>query len=573
MADRRLVTVELDPLHADYGKMYGLPAGNATGVALPAFQVVTARPVAGSEKGQAVYETNSRQAWVWDGNTWKAVAATPMLTFKDEATMRADTTSPVATYAITTDTGALFVKRTTGWALVGIKEYPTVANLLADAPVVGVLGYALDEASQWLMTPNGWEADDMRRFATTAGVLAWGGTAEVQTVTVTSPAAAAGTEKVGLTINGTAVEVTAAAAATPAQVAAALLAALQGTAALAALTFAQPAGTATVLVTGTQAGEAVVITVPQNVTAAQTTAPVAAKGVHTGDRALALDTGTTYVRLANGWRPTSIYEAPEATIRAATWALNGQEAIATDTGRTFTRIGGNWLEEPVQHYATEVLLLAATVPDGVLAWADDTNVVFTRAAGTWHRLQGPQITVGETAPTTPGTGDQWLQPSTSRLEVWGGAAWITPNSGAKLIARRNLDFHHFTGDVWEVAVDRWFKPASAGAKVGNLIMAVMTINVAKFHTGSIKLSSRVRLGTAANAFDGGWVDYNSAGTSHETSATVSSIFVGKIDDVDARLLYSASTFGAGGGNGDRQGWGYIAVWDMGPENMPGIDPM
>jgi len=39
------------------------------------------------------------------------------------------------------------------------------------------------------------------------------------------------------------------------------------------------------------------------------------------------------------------------------------------------------------------------------------------------------------------------------------------------------------------------------------------------------------------------------------------------------LFYSASTFGAGGGNGDRQGWGYIAVWDMGPENMPGIDPM
>jgi hypothetical protein len=200
-------------------------------------------------------------------------------------------------------------------------------------------------------------------------------------------------------------------------------------------------------------------------------------------------------------------------------------------------------------------------------------VVFTRAAGTWHRLQGPQITVGETAPTTPGTGDQWLQPSTSRLGVWGGAAWIAPHSGAKLIARRNLDFHHFTGDAWEVVVDRWFKPVSAGAKVGDLIMVVMVINVIKFHTGSIKLSSRVRLDPAAGMSDGGWNEYNSAGTSHETSATVSSIFVGKVDDADTRLLYSANTFGAGGGNGDRQGWGYIAVWGMGPENLPGIDPM
>jgi hypothetical protein len=133
-----------------------------------------------------------------------------------------------------------------------------------------------------------------------------------------------------------------------------------------------------------------------------------------------------YVRTASGWKPETIWEETEANIRAATWCLVGQEAIATDTGRTFVYATAGWIEEPIQHYATEALLLAATSQNGTLAWADDTNVVFTRAAGTWHRLQGPQISVGTTAPTTPGTGDLWYDNNVNRLtlNIWDGTKWI-----------------------------------------------------------------------------------------------------------------------------------------------------
>ena len=173
MADRRLVVTDTDPTSTDYGKLFAVDGSSAHGVAIPTFRLVNSRPLSGTEKGESIYDVTSRQGWVWDGTTWKAIAASPMLSFANETAMKADTTSPISTYAITRDTGSLFVRRTAGWVLVGIKEYGTVATLLADNLPVGVIGFALDESTQWLMTPTGWEVNGLRRFNTTADLLAW----------------------------------------------------------------------------------------------------------------------------------------------------------------------------------------------------------------------------------------------------------------------------------------------------------------------------------------------------------------------------------------------------------------
>ena len=225
----------------------------------------------------------------------------------------------------------MYIRQATGWAFIGLREYPTLAQLLADTMQPGSIGQALDELSLWAKTTNGWRCLTMREMANQAAILAW---------------------------------------------------------------------------TGTEAA-----------------------GANPGDRALALDTDLQYIRTSAGWRATSLWEETEANMRAASWALNGQEAISTDTGRIFVRVGGAWIEEPIQHYATEALLLAATPPNGTLSWADDTNVVFTRAGGAWHRLQGPQISVGATAPSTPGAGDQWFDTSANRgyLNIYTGSAWVGTN--------------------------------------------------------------------------------------------------------------------------------------------------
>ena len=374
MADRRLVVTDTDSASTDYGKLFALDASSAHGVAIPTFRVEQTLPPSGTEKGESVYELTSRRGWVWDGTSWKAIAPSPMLTFADETVMRADTTSPVSTYAITQDTGSLFVRRTAGWALVGIKEYGTVATLLADNPPVGVIGFALDESTQWLMTPTGWAVDGLRRFNTTADLLAW----------------------------------------------------------------VNPPGTV---------------------------APANPQGVHIGDRALDVAHGVLYVRLAAGWAPVSIWEATEANIRAASWAISGQTAISTDTGRTFTRQGSTWIEEPIQHYATEAGLLAATPPNGVLAWADDTNVAYLRAAGMWKRLQGPQITVGGTQPAAASAagGDQWFDGTATsgpQLYVHDATKWVPAVNPGDLwavgsIQQSMLTEAQFNTAMGATAAGRW----------------------------------------------------------------------------------------------------------------------
>ncbi len=370
MPDRRLVVAEFDTGDAHYGEMFALSPNRATGVNIPAFKTGAVLPTVGSTVGEAFYESNTSKGWVWDGARWKEIAASPIQSFRTEAELLADTTTAVGRMAIAADTGGLFIKQPAGWQYVGIKDYATAANLLADNPTSGSMGVALDENTLWQMSATGWRCLVPREFPDTASVQGW------------------------------------------------------------------------VIPLGTAAG--------QNPT-----------GVHVGDQAVAVDVGVLYVRLATGWLPTTLYEDTEANIRAATWALNGQEAISTDTGRTFTynsTVG--WIEEPIQHYATEALLLAATPPNGTFSWADDTQVAFTRAGGTWHRLAGPQITIGATAPTTPGAGDMYMNSTTNVLQISDGTAWHVPQSAGGVV-----------GDLRQSLLTEAQFATAAGADAANWVLA------------------------------------------------------------------------------------------------------
>jgi hypothetical protein len=442
MSDRRLVVTELDPADPHYGEVFALATNNATAVPVPAFRFGNAKPPVGSAVGEAFYETTTRQGYVWDGATWKDIAANPILQFATDTDLLRDTTSAVGSYAISASTGNLYVKRTAGWSRVGVALYPTVTDLLNDNPTVGTLGEALDEGSLWERATGGWRITGPRGLPNTAAVQAWAAKREVHTFTVTTPASAVGTEVVGATFDGGApITVTAAAGLPPAGVAASLVVALL-TSLPSTFKVDYTPGQTTIVVRGPATGAPVVVTALQNMTDAVTPGKTAyALGANVGDTALAIDVDVAYMRTPSGWRPVTIWEDTEANIRASTWALNGQEAIASDTGRTFVRIQGNWIEEPIQHYTTEAALLAATPPNGTLAWSDDTQVVFTRAGGTWHRMGSPTMTFGTTAPATPAAGDLWYDNNNNRrtLNIWNGTAWISTtgvtinSAGAKVI--------------------------------------------------------------------------------------------------------------------------------------------
>lgn len=640
MSDRRLIVGEFDPAEADNGKLFAIDPTDAKGIPLPAFDVGNARPTVGTLKGQAYFDTNQKQGFCWTGSAWQAFAPSPLLTYATESDLLKDTRVAVGGYATAGDSGALFVRGAHGWREVGIKSYNTATDLFGDNPAPGSLGEVLNEGSLWERKQGGWRLLIVREMPDTPTIVAW-----------------------------------------------------------------------------------------------DRTSPGASKG----DQAYDKQHDVLYVRTSKHWRPVSIWEADEATIRAATWCLNGQEAVAGDTGRTFTRIRDQWIEEPINHFATEALLLAATAVNGTLAWADDTNVVFTRAGNAWHRLQGPQVSVGDTQPTTPGAGDQWYKQTRGQLTIWDGTKWrtsapadnraweadvvmganatvgnqiilaknITPandgvyitivdsqvghNSGrsafaihcfatdsvgnasaapvhmevantrfsnlhwfwkdstdsyviaatiseacvgatfkvgmfsatadlsavkpdgfatstdgtagtvieakayplripagtandqvlkwdgdsweatslsttgaSKLIAKKDLAFHHFDKDTWQEVYSRWVKPSAMGVPVGHLVMVIMSIKVKKYHGGSIKLSSLLT-SDADSAADAGWTEYASAGTAHELAGSIDRTLVCKIDDAERKIYYAANSYGVGGNNGDRQGWGYIAMWDMGPE--------
>ena len=69
-SDRQLVVYENNPTNPDLGRLIAIDPQDAKGIPIPTFDVKNVRPVAGTLKGEAVYETSTRQGSVWDGSKW-----------------------------------------------------------------------------------------------------------------------------------------------------------------------------------------------------------------------------------------------------------------------------------------------------------------------------------------------------------------------------------------------------------------------------------------------------------------------------------------------------------------------
>ena len=191
-SDRRLVVMEAGVGDPDEGRLFALAPNQAAGIGLPAFDVGAALPATGSVQGAGYFSTALQQGFVWSGQRWLPIAPTPILRYDTEAALLADTAQRSGSWAIAADVGSLWVKKPTGWAVVGIATYRDVPTLLADNPAVGSLAEALDEGSLWEMVTGGWRCMSMRELADTAAVKAWTATAvrHGAQLTITTPAAA-----------------------------------------------------------------------------------------------------------------------------------------------------------------------------------------------------------------------------------------------------------------------------------------------------------------------------------------------------------------------------------------------
>ncbi len=285
MTDRRLVVAELDPNDPHNGELFGLAPGNATGIPIPTFRIGSTRPAVGQEVGESFYEETTKKGFVWNGSAWREIAASPVKRFADRTALLAATTEPVGTFAVTGDTGEVYIRQTSGWAFIGIREYATAALLLADAAQTGTVATALDEGSLWQKQTSGWRCLTIRELADLTAVQAWTGTA-AQGAHVGDTALALDNE----------------------------------------LTYARTS-------TGWRP-ESLWEDFEANIRAA--TWPL------DGQEAIASDTGRTFIRIGGAWIEEPIqHYADEATLLAAT-VPNGTLAWADDTNVVFTRAAGTW---------------------------------------------------------------------------------------------------------------------------------------------------------------------------------------------------------------------------------------
>lgn len=173
MSNRTLVVAELDPNDPDYGKAFALPPGQASGVAIPAFKTGPTLPTVGSTVGESFLNTASKSAFVWDGSNWQPIAPNVLVTYPDDATLLADGTQIPGTYAASELSGNLYIMSQVGWRQIGVRTYPTANALLADSPVEGTLGVALDESTFWLRSGNEWHCHTIRTLADLTAIQAW----------------------------------------------------------------------------------------------------------------------------------------------------------------------------------------------------------------------------------------------------------------------------------------------------------------------------------------------------------------------------------------------------------------
>jgi hypothetical protein len=344
----------------------------ASAIALPAFRSGPALPAAGTTPGEAFLNTTSNTAFVWTGNVWEPIVPSALLVYPDDSAVLADGGQPAGTYAASAATGNLFIMGSAGWRQIGVRSYPTAAGLLADTPMEGSLGLALDERSVWVRGATDWMCISVRHFPDFATLDAW------------TPADGAQALDVGT-------------------------------------------GIAYLRVNGAWRSGSVLMDTEANVMALTTT--------KAGQMAVASDTGRLWVYDGTAWVGSPIvYYVTEVALLAATPA-DGVLAMAEDTGLIYGRMGGAWrrVNSPTSTVANAV---PATPAAGDIwldtSGADPALKTYTGAA--WVRV-GAKAPLQGTLAARPAlsavaTGDIYIATNTRQAFIAAPNVWIETSTAA-----------------------------------------------------------------------------------------------------------------------------------------------
>lgn len=157
MTDRRLVVYENDSGDPEFGNFMAVDPSGATGIPIPAFRPVTSLPPAGSLVGEGVFDKINSQSFIWDGKRWINIVPPSIISFIDEKTLLADTTSTVGTHAWAQSTGNLFVKIKSGaWRQIGLRVFDKEADLLAATAAEGEQAWAKDTDKRYVYISGAW---------------------------------------------------------------------------------------------------------------------------------------------------------------------------------------------------------------------------------------------------------------------------------------------------------------------------------------------------------------------------------------------------------------------------------
>ncbi len=286
----------------------------------------------------------------------------------------------MGTFAVTGDTGEIYVKQVASWAFIGIREYATAALLLADTVQVGAIATALDESSVWQYSSTGWRCLTIRSFPDIAGMQAW-----------------VGTPAQGVNLGDTAITLDK------------------------ELTYVRtPSGWH-----------------PQSLWEDTEANIRAATWPLNGQEAIATDSGRTFARIGNAWIEEPIqHYATEALLLAAT-TPNGTLAWADDTNVVFTRAAGTWhrLQGPQISYGTT----GPTTPATGDMWFNSNanrNTLYVWSGTAWVGTTGLSIGTTGSKILIPGYFNE-APSSTANSDDVGGLAFWYYGGQTQLYMNRN----------------------------------------------------------------------------------------------------------------------------------------
>ena len=125
---KHFVAVETAPGLPDSGKMFAVDPSAASGIPLPSFKMVSVLPKVGNIIGEGYFVTTSRTGFAWDGRIFQPITPTSLLTYTTDAAVYADNTQPPGSYAVSADTGNLFIMGQVGWRAANSRTYSDLAT-------------------------------------------------------------------------------------------------------------------------------------------------------------------------------------------------------------------------------------------------------------------------------------------------------------------------------------------------------------------------------------------------------------------------------------------------------------